>query len=333
MSRLLRGYVAALWCTGLVAAFTGQEGQPVFRTTSELVLLDVQVIHKKTAISTAALRREDLQVFEDGKPQRLAFCSRDELPLSIVMLFDMTATSQVVLKRLAEGARSALAHLKPGDEVAVMVYAAHGRVIDGFTTDRERTVAAIERAGRENQPGGAFFNEAVWEAAGLLRKSSTPSGRRVVIWLTDNLPNVPMQRTDSSDGESRAVHTESEAIRSLHESGTVVAPLLVRSSLAMAWAGPVLALEAPFRHSHPPGDARKYAELTGGEAISLAGKEVKERLGELIDDLRSRYTIGYKPTNEKPAGTFCKVQVSLAPGSVLRPREWKVLARAGYYRK
>jgi hypothetical protein len=35
------------------------------------------------------------------------------------MLFDMTATSQVVLKRLAEGARSALAHLKPGDEVAV----------------------------------------------------------------------------------------------------------------------------------------------------------------------------------------------------------------------
>lgn len=101
----------------------------------------------------------------------------------------------------------------------------------------------------------------------------------------------------------------------------------------MAWAGPVLAFEAPFRHSHPPGDAYKYAELTGGEAIGLGGKRVDERLGELIDDLRSRYTIGYRPTDEKPAGTFSKIQVSLAPSSNLRPQEWKVLARAGYYRK
>ena len=333
VSHLLRLYVAALCCTALAAVLVaGQDGAPVFRTSSELVLLDVQVIQKKTATSTAALRREDLQVFEDGKPQQIAFFSRDELPLSLVMLFDMTATSQVVLKRLAEGARSALTHLKPSDEVAVMVYAAHGRVIGGFTKDRERTVAAIERASGENQPGGAFFNEAVWEAADLLRKSGTPSGRRVVIWLTDNLPNVPMGRTYSSDGESYTVHTESEALRSLHESGAVVAPLLLRSSVAMAWAAPVLAFEAPFRHSHPPGDAHKYAELTGGEAIGLGGKGVEERLRELIDNLRSRYTIGYRPSDEKLAGTFCKVQVSLAPGSVLRPREWKVLARAGYYR-
>jgi len=330
MSHLLRAYIAVLFGTLRAVA---QDGTPIFRTTSELVLLDVQVIHKKTNTSTAALERKDLQVFEDGKPQEIAFFSRDELPLSIVMLFDMTATSQAVLKRLAAGARSALTRFKPADEVAVMVYAAHGRVLDGFTTDRERTVAAIERASRENEPGGAFFNEAVWEGAELLRSSSTPSGRRVVIWLTDNLPNVATRRTDSSGGESRTVHTEIEAFRSLHESGAVVTPLLLRSAVALAWAGPFLALEAPLRHSHPPGDAHKYAELTGGQAIGLGGKRVEERLGELIDDLRSRYTIGYRPTDEKPAETFCKVQVSLGPESSLRPGEWKVLARAGYYRK
>jgi len=325
--------VALLSCVAMIAAVSGQEAAPVFRTTSELVLLDVQVIHKKTATSIASLRREDLQVFEDGKPQTITFFSRDELPLSIVMLFDMTATSQAVLKQLAQGARSALKHLKPSDEVAVMVYAAHARILDGFSRDRERTAEAIDRASRENQPGGAFFNEAVWEAAELLGKSGTPSGRRVVIWLTDNLPNVPIERTDSSDGDRRVVHTEGEAIRSVHESGTVVAPLLLRSSIAMMWAAPVLAAEAPFRHSHPPGDAHKYAELTGGEAIGLGGKRVDERLGRLIDDLRSRYTIGYRPKDAKPAGTFCKVQVLLAPDSNLRPREWRVLARAGYYRK
>src|SRR5690349_2615194 len=119
MSRPLRDYIATLCCIGLAAAIAAQEDSPIFRTTSELVLLDVQVIQKKTATSTAALRREDLQVFEDGQPQRITFFSRDELSLSIVMLFDLTATSQVVLKGLADGAQSALTHLKPSDEVAV----------------------------------------------------------------------------------------------------------------------------------------------------------------------------------------------------------------------
>jgi len=323
------GLFAVLWPVVVHA----QEQVPTFRATSELVLVDVQVVHKKTNTSIASLRREDLQVFEDGEPQQISFFSRDQLPLSIVMLFDMTDTSQAVLKRLAEGAQSALAHLKPADEVAVMVYAAHGRVLDGFTTDRNRTAAAIERAAGEHQPGGAFFNEAVWEASGMLRASGTPSGRWVIIWLTDNLPNVAIGRTDSSDGQNQIVHTEDEAMRSLYESGAVVAPLLLRSAAAMLIAGPVLAFEAPFRHSHPPGDAHKYAELTGGEAIGLGGKQVDERLADLIDDLRSRYTIGYRPPEEKPSETFCRIKVSLASGGALRPQEWRVLARAGYYRQ
>ena len=63
------------------------------------------MIQKKTVTSIATLKREDLQVFEDGQPQTIAFLSRDELPLSIVMMFDMTATSQAVLKRRARGPR------------------------------------------------------------------------------------------------------------------------------------------------------------------------------------------------------------------------------------
>ncbi len=329
----MRTCIATLWVCLLTSAVFGQGEAPTFRATSELVLLDVQVIHKKTNTATAELRREDLNVLEDGEPQKIAFFSRDELPLSIVMLFDMTDTSQLVLKQLATDAQTALEHLKPADEAAVMVYAAHGRVIDGFTTDRGRTAAAIQRAAGGKQPGvRAYFNEALWEASDFLRKSGNPAGRRVVIWLTDNLPNVAFGKTEQSEGERHTVHTEAEAIRSLDESGTVVAPLLLRSSVAIAEAWPVIAFDAPFRISHPPGDAHKYAEITGGEAISAGNRKIEQRLGELIDDLRSRYTIGYHPTDDEPAGTFRRVQVSLAPRGSLRPREWKVLARAGYYR-
>ena len=92
-------------------------------------------------------------------------------------------------------------------------------------------------------------------------------------------------------------------------------------------------MEGPWVKSYPPGDARKYAELTGGQAMSLRGKKADERLGELIDDLRARYTVGYRPAERKPAGTFCKLRVELAPAGALRPKEWTALARQGYYRR
>jgi hypothetical protein len=53
----------------------------------------------------------------------------------------------------------------------------------------------------------------------------------------------------------------------------------------------------------------------------------------LIDDLRARYTISYRPSDPQPAGTFRNVRVTLAPSRTLRVKEWSVLARRGYYRQ
>jgi hypothetical protein len=67
--------------------------------------------------------------------------------------------------------------------------------------------------------------------------------------------------------------------------------------------------------------------------VGLRGKHPGERLAQLIDDLRARYTISYRPSDPQPAGTFRKVRVTLAPSQTLRVKEWSVLARQGYYRQ
>jgi hypothetical protein len=79
--------------------------------------------------------------------------------------------------------------------------------------------------------------------------------------------------------------------------------------------------------------AKKYAELTGGQAVGMRGKRPEERLAQLIDELRARYTIGYRPSDTQPAGMFRKITVKPAPSSSLRTSGWKVLACEGYYRK
>jgi VWFA-related protein len=255
---------------------------------------------------------------------------------SVVLLFDLTDSVRGVLHRLAAGARDALDHLKPEDEVAVMVYAASTHLVDGFTNDHTRTAAAIDRAATMKSGDAAFFNEAVYQAATQVENSANASSRRVVLWLTDNLPNVPVSFNLPKDPDTlggRPPHTEEEAIRKLHESGTVVMPLLLKDRLGAVFFEAVMAFERAYRNKYPPGDAHTYAELTGGFAAGMRGKGVDERLAEVIDSLRARYTIGYRPTEDKPAGTFCRVRVTLAPGAPLRPAKWSVLTRAGYYRR
>ncbi len=298
--------------------------------------MDVQVVHKKMRTSAPLLEQRHFQVYEDGQSQEIKSFSRDQLPLSVVLLFDLTDSVRPVLHRLALGAKSALTHFKPEDEVAVMAYSASARILDGFTKDRRRTVDAIQRAADMRANEAAFFNEAVYQAAEELRQSESESNRRVIIWLTDNLANVPTEWNRAHVGASvpeGSLHTEKEAVRALHESGTMVAPLLLTDPASLIATAPIRAYESLWYKSHPPGNAKHYAEWTGGEAMSLGGKDVERRLADLIDELRSRYTIGFQPSQTKAPATFCKLHVALAPDGPLHPKEWNVLARMGYYRK
>jgi len=304
-----------------------QEQTPLFRTTSELVLVDVQVLRVKTGEPAGALKAKDLRVFEDGVLQEISQFSRDEYPLSVVMLFDLTESVRGVLKHLADGANSAIARFKPEDEVAVMVYSGGATLVADFTRDRNRSLEGIGKAAgmRSDQP--AHFNEGVYQAAMQLRRAGSVSNRRVIIWLTDNYPNVPFRQMPFP------LHTEIEALRALHEDGVVVAPILMKSAMWAVIAPFAGAAEASKRKDFPPGDAKKYAELTGGQAVGLRGKQPEERLAQLIDQLRARYAIGYRPPESQAPGTFRRIRVELAPDGALRSKEWKVLAREGYYRK
>src|ERR1700730_17128606 len=162
-----------------------QQGIPddqVIRVSVELVQVDVQVLEKKTGRPVGSLTKEDFQLYDDGVQQNIAELSRDQLPLSVVLLFDLTESVRPVLKPLAEGSLEALKHLKPEDEVAVMVYAASAQLLQDFTTDREQAVAAIEKASDMESGEAAFFNEAIFQASAQLGKAKNPKSRRTIIW-------------------------------------------------------------------------------------------------------------------------------------------------------
>jgi len=313
-------------CTVVVAAQDQPNGtdDATFRVEVQLVQLDVQVLQKKGLRQVGTLTKDDFELYEDGARQQIADISRDQLPLSVVLLFDLTDSVRPVLKPLANGALAALQHLKPEDEVAVMVYAAKTRLLQDFTTNHNKVVTAIKKASKMESSEKAFFNEAIYEASAQLERANNPKSRRVIIWLTDNVPNVP----------SDLQYTEAEAIRKTFETGSVVSALVERSEISdvMSAADARNPLLMWSRSHHPPGDVNQYAELTGGEVMKSGRDEVSTKLAELIDQIRTRYTLGYYPSGNQPKGKFCEVKVQIRSESQKRVGRVIVRTKQGYYR-
>lgn len=334
----MRAFVLAVLLCFSTAVSSAQSGNSSsdsnsYRVTTRLVLVDAQVVDKKSHIPINTLKRDDLQVYEDGVQQQISFFSQDELPLSVVLLFDLTDSVRPVLKPLAEGAQRALERLKPEDEVAVMVYAATAYLVQDFTTDRGEAAAAIARASRMESREAAFFNEALFKAAQHL--STRPNARRVIIWLTDDVPNIPTEEIKNRYARSLGnyePHTEKQALEELFRTGTLVSTLLKRSEISDqedARRDPQIVIE---RMLYPPGEVYKYTRMTGGRVVESSGKKLDQQLAKLIDEIRLRYCLGYRPSAAKARGKYCTIKVKLSPELRRSQKNLEIEAKSGYYR-
>src|SRR5689334_24893906 len=66
------------------------DGDPTIRVNVNVVTVDTAVMSKKTGRAIEPLTPQDSVVYEANVPQRIAYFSQDELPLWVVLLFDLT---------------------------------------------------------------------------------------------------------------------------------------------------------------------------------------------------------------------------------------------------
>jgi VWFA-related protein len=341
MRFLIISFILCLLLAGPGSRLSGNQGPvsvqdaDVYRVNVRVVLVDAQVVNKKTQQIVSSLKKNDMEIYEDGVRQQISSFSQDELPLSVVLLFDLTDSVRPVLKPLANGALAALQHFKPEDEVAVMVYAASARVIQDFTTDRALAAAAVEKASRMDSGEAAFFNEAIYQASGHLSHATNPQSRRVIIWLTDDVPNIPSDEIKDRYGRSLSgdtLHTEKDALKELFRTGVVVCTLLKRSEMSEQEDSLRDSSKIVSRMLYPPGEVYKYARSTGGQVVESSSKKLPAKLAQLIDDIRLRYSLGYHPSATKPKGRFCAIKVKLTPEVKKAQKDLVVEAKQGYYR-
>jgi len=287
-----------------------QQDQPI-RVQVQLVNLFATVRDDKRRL-VPDLAREEVRVFEDGQEQKVEFFQRQtDLPLTIGLLIDTSISQENTLNIEQEAATRFFQRvLQPKDLAMVMSFDVDVTLLTGFTNDVDRLERAIGRA-HINAPyspinpgplppglqsGGTNMFDAIYLAC--TDQLAREAGRKALIVITD------------ADDTGSKIPLK-EAVEVAQRTDTVIHIILIADTR---------------NYRKDSGTARKFADETGGRVIEPRDEQrLSEAFDQIVEELRSQYTIGYTPTNAQRDGSYRKVKLEATRKGI------KVLTRKGYY--
>ena len=277
------------------------------------------------------LKAEDIRILEDGQPQDIfTFQQNIDLPLSLAILIDTSASEERTLPDEKEAARAFLENiLRPQkDEASVVSFTGEVTLEQGFTGSLDRLRRAIDHV--EFVPpsgyigGGVVVNgtppisgtnqslagstaiwDAVWATSEELMVQSAEHTRRAIILLTDGVDTSSQMKMH--DAIDRA-----------------------QKSDALIYA---IGIGDRYSFNVNEGDLRKIAEKTGGRAyFPKHERDLRDAFTQIQRDLREQYLVAYSPTNKARDGSYRKIEIQVV-NPALKQQELKLNYRAGYFAK
>ena len=223
---------------------------------------------------------------------RLSPFAHGDEPVTLILLLDVSGSMQKYIDQISTEAREALDHLRPGDRVALMVFAKNTAVAQGFSDNLAETARNIGSAVKNWDVGSStMINSAVMDAAHYMDKHAGPGGRRAILILTDNL-STSYRLTDG------------QVIRELNKADTVMNAIITGRAIRPRPLSP----GKPSNPDFTPANVYDLTEKTGGEWVKAenAGDSFKD----MIERIRSRYMLAYHEPDASP-GMFRHITVTL----------------------
>jgi Ca-activated chloride channel homolog len=295
----------------LLPAAAQKQGEEHIRVGVQLVVLDVTVKDKNGQIM-GGLDKKDFIVREDGAEQKVEEFSRDELPLAVALVVDTSGSIKPFLEPLREATTTALSALKPEDSVTLFTFSSVVEQKLPLTTDKKSIAGKLEgiEAG-----GSTNINGALVEAATDLVKEA-PGQQRVIVLVSDNVPTDP--GGISAEEVTRRVVASGAAVYSLKVPG--------ENPLEM------IAMMNKMKSMKQRVNVAKLVEETGGEVFDAKnGGAVDEQFRELIQRIKTRYTLGYYATPGNKDRLYHKLDVQLAAQYGKKGQNYLLLSKSGYY--
>jgi Ca-activated chloride channel family protein len=304
LSSLLVLFVVFLASLATIPVQAQEQDQVPIRVDVSLVMLDATVKDKAGQI-VGDLKKEDFEVREDGAMQKIALFSRDELPLNVALVVDLSDSIGPFFSALRDAATATLSSLKPEDAVALFTFSTKAELRTPLTTDK----TAIADQFNSFKAGGATnISDGIFIAARYFL-ATAPKGRRVIILISDDVSTLGGgQNTQDIVTEATAADTSvyNLKIPGYNPGGSPFIPGLV--------------------------NIQKVAEQTGGEVFDVpSAASLDAVFHAMLERIRTRYTLGYYTSANGAAGKPHKLDVRLASSFGTKGRNYTVIAKNGYY--
>jgi VWFA-related protein len=269
---------------------------PLIRVETRLVVLHATALDTEGKL-VLDLPDRSFQVFENGVKQRLRTFRREDVPISLGLVIDSSASMRGKREQVNAAALAMVEASNPEDEVFVVNFAETPTVDMDFTNDISKLKKGLTPAKYE---GGTAMRDAVRLAMEHLKDRKTKD-KKVLLIVTDGNDNCSSNALEG-------------IIRMAQQHGILI------------YAVGLLQEELPREAARARVELDTLTRATGGQAYYPAEVgEIRDIAPRVAHELRNQYVLAYSPSNQDPDGAFRQIRVLVdRAGASIR-------TRPGYY--
>ena len=314
-NRSVQLFLVLCVCLGAVegspVACAQMRAQTPIVTNVELVQIPVTIFDDKGTVATG-LTKSDFRLFEDGVEQNILYFERERIPVSFVILADLSSSMTRKIPFVQEAALSLLDSLQEleqdGDEYSVLSVETRSKLLMPFTSDEgdlQRRLPLLLTATN----GSTSLFDGIWLGVSTARRDAANEHRAMIII------------TDGGDNHSRYNLRETREL--LEEADVPVFAVMAGPAFELPEIfQPQQKKRRPFPSGEPqtqfpnlpmpvpdqdyigpaerrgPHNMKALTEVTGGGVFTARDEEDLPRIVRTIGlAVRYRYVLFYKPVH------------------------------------
>ncbi len=333
----------------------------VLRVETQLVDVPVEITDK-TGKPILNLKQSNFVVYEDGKQQELADFAATSAPFEVALLLDTSGSARSELPLITRAAENFINSLRPGDRVSIISFrsdreggkaVAASEVLTDLTDDRTKLKNVLKTISVSN--GTPYYDGLLQVIERVFREQPDEKfrGRRALVALTDGVDSTSATGFE----EVRERFTQAGIVSYFIQVDTrefFEENLLGDCQSAMRFS--TAQIRRYYRTFYPKSKIEKIssfcalgdferldisknlyeladtemnllAKTSGGKVFPVADfSEARTAFARVAQEIGTKYSLGYYPSNEKRDGSYRKIKVELkgVPVGV------SVRAREGY---
>lgn len=312
-SALLLPILAVLLGFLSLHAFAQEDG--VIRSQVRQIFVPVTVYGQEDK-PLGDIRRDEFHILEDGMEQELLNVAREEVPLNVVFLMDISHSEFLELGAIKKAIRGFASGLRSEDRISLITFNSESRLILDWSNDLVRLDKALNRVVPK---GNTVWYDALYVT--LHDQLRHVKGKKVVIAVTDGMDTGSlmsykdiMDQAKSSDVQFYLV-SKASGLKDYAE--------YLRKEYNMQYDETRLSkimyeCEAQLHN---------LAYETGGKVLNIKSGKLDEIYRGILEELRLQYYLSYTPHNIVKDGQYRHIEVRVdRPGL-------RIHNRPGYYAK